>query len=57
MRISLSADELTGIAPELAVRRGREADEFYKRAFGAIELLRAGGTDEHEPARQSAGRR
>ena len=37
------------VAPELAVRRGRDAVEFYKRAFGATELHRAGGTDEHEP--------
>ncbi|HEY7836564.1 MAG TPA: RpiB/LacA/LacB family sugar-phosphate isomerase [Solirubrobacteraceae bacterium] len=37
------------IAPELAVRRGREAVEFYKRALGATELYRVGGTDEHEP--------
>ncbi len=37
------------IAPELAVRRGREAVEFYKRAFGAVEIQRAGGTDAHEP--------
>jgi ribose 5-phosphate isomerase B len=36
------------IAPELAVRRGREAVEFYKRALGATELYRVGGTDEHE---------
>ena len=36
------------IAPELSVRRGREAVEFYKEAFGASELHRAGGTDEHE---------
>ncbi len=37
-----------GIAPELAVRNGREAVEFYKRALGAVELQRAGGTDEHQ---------
>jgi PhnB protein len=36
------------IAPELAVRRGREAVEFYRAAFGAVELYRVGGTDEHE---------
>jgi PhnB protein len=30
------------------VRRGREAVEFYKRAFGAVEVYRVGGTDEHE---------
>jgi len=32
--------ERTCIAPLLNVRRGREAIEFYKRALGAIELLR-----------------
>jgi PhnB protein len=37
-----------GISPELSVRRGREAVEFYKAAFGAVELHRVGGTDEHE---------
>ena len=36
------------IAPQLAVRRGREAVEFYERALGAVELYRVGGTDEHE---------
>jgi PhnB protein len=30
------------------VRRGREAVEFYKAAFGAEEVYRVGGTDEHE---------
>jgi PhnB protein len=33
------------IAPQLSVRRGREAVEFYKRAFGAVETYRVGGTD------------
>jgi PhnB protein len=36
------------ISPQLAVRRGREAVEFYKAAFGAIEVHRVGGTDEDE---------
>ena len=36
------------VSPQLAVRRGRAAVEFYKAAFGAIELHRVGGTDEHE---------
>ena len=31
------------------MRRGREAIEFYKAAFGAVEVYRVGGTDEHEP--------
>ena len=30
------------------MRRGREAVEFYKAAFGAVEVYRVGGTDEHE---------
>jgi len=36
------------ISPELSVRRGRAAVEFYKAAFDATELHRVGGTDEHE---------
>jgi PhnB protein len=39
----------TGVSPELSVRRGREAVEFYQAAFGAVEVYRVGGTDEHEP--------
>jgi PhnB protein len=42
-----SADR-TAILPELAVRRGRAAVEFYKAAFGAVEVYRVGGTEEHE---------
>jgi PhnB protein len=36
------------IQPELSVRRGRAAVEFYKTAFGAEEVYRVGGTDDHE---------
>jgi PhnB protein len=36
------------VSPQLAVRRGREAIEFYRAAFGAQELYRVGGTDERE---------
>jgi PhnB protein len=36
------------VSAQLAVRRGREAVEFYKAAFGAVEVHRVGGTDEHE---------
>jgi PhnB protein len=36
------------IAPELSVRRGREALEFYGAAFGAEVIYRVGGTDENE---------
>ena len=35
------------MVPQLSVRRGREAVEFYERAFGAVEVYRVGGTDEH----------
>ena len=38
----------TSIVPQLAVRRGRAAVEFYKRAFGAAEVYRVGGTEDHE---------
>jgi PhnB protein len=34
--------------PQLSVRRGREAIEFYARAFGAVEIYRVGGTDDDE---------
>jgi PhnB protein len=37
-----------GVSPELSVRRGREAVEFYKDAFGAVEIYRVGGTEENE---------
>jgi PhnB protein len=34
------------VLPQLSVRRGRTAIEFYKAAFGAVEVYRVGGTDE-----------
>jgi PhnB protein len=36
------------VVAQLSVRRGREAVEFYKRAFGAVEVYRVGGTDTNE---------
>jgi PhnB protein len=36
------------VSPQLAVRRGREAVAFYEAAFGAVEVYRVGGTDEHQ---------
>jgi PhnB protein len=36
-----------GIQPQLSVRRGRAAVEFYRQAFGAIEVYRVGGTEEN----------
>jgi PhnB protein len=35
------------IVPELSVRGGRAAIEFYKAAFGAIEVYRVGRTDDN----------
>jgi PhnB protein len=40
--------EETSIVPQLSVRRGRAAVDFYKAAFGAVEDYRVGGTDDHE---------
>jgi PhnB protein len=37
----------TSISPQLSVRRGRAALDFYKAAFGAVEDHRVGGTDEN----------
>jgi len=37
-----------GVSAQLSVRRGREAVRFYAEAFGAREVYRVGGTDEHE---------
>jgi PhnB protein len=36
-----------GIQPQLSVRRGRAAVEFYRQAFGALEVYRVGGTDDN----------
>jgi len=47
-RKSSENEPLTILAPQLSVRRGREAIDFYKAAFGAAEVYRVGGTDDHE---------
>jgi PhnB protein len=36
---------VTAILAQLSVRRGREAVEFYRAAFGAVEVYRVGGDD------------
>ena len=36
---------MTAILPQLSVRRGQEAVEFYKAALGAVEIYRVGGDD------------
>lgn len=35
-----------GVSAQLSVRRGREAVDFYRAAFGAVEVYRVGGTDD-----------
>src|SRR4051794_10419101 len=35
-----------GVSPQLSVRRGRAAIDFYRDAFGAREVHRVGGTDD-----------
>jgi PhnB protein len=40
--------EQPAILPQLSVRRGRAAIDFYKAAFGAVEDYRVGGADDHE---------
>ena len=39
---------MAALQPQLSVRRGRAAVDFYRDAFGATELYRVGGNDEHE---------
>jgi PhnB protein len=36
------------LVPQLSVRRGRAAIEFYRSAFGAVEEYRVGGVDGDE---------
>ena len=38
---------MTEIVPQLSVRDGRAAVEFYCAAFDAVEVYRVGGTDDH----------
>jgi PhnB protein len=41
-------DERTRILPQLSVRRGRAAVQFYKAAFDAVEEYRVGGREDGE---------
>src|SRR5271170_5413739 len=41
----MSHDTKTSIAPMLSVRGGAKAVEFYKAAFGAVELFRIDAED------------
>jgi PhnB protein len=36
------------VQAQLSVRNGRAAVDFYKSAFGAAEVFRFGGTDDHK---------
>jgi PhnB protein len=35
------------VSPQLSVRRGRRAVEFYEAAFDAVEIYRVGGTEDN----------
>jgi PhnB protein len=52
---SESAAPKTSIAPMLSVRRGANAIEFYKAAFGASELFRVDSEDGAVVARLAVG--
>lgn len=39
-KVAMSSNEALSLAPLLSVRRGKEAIEFYKRAFSAQESFR-----------------
>ena len=43
-----SSDFGVVVAPQLSVRNGRAAVDFYRAAFGARELYRVGGVDGFE---------
>jgi len=42
---SMSANITTKVSPLLSVRRGAEAIDFYKAAFGAVEVFRVDAPD------------
>jgi PhnB protein len=44
-RVAADQPREASIVPQLSVRRGCDAVEFYKTAFGATEVYRVGGTD------------
>ena len=48
-----SKDHKTSIAPLLSVRKGAKAIEFYKAAFGAVEVFRVDAPDGAVVARLS----
>ncbi|MEO6499103.1 MAG: VOC family protein [Mucilaginibacter sp.] len=48
-------DFQTSIVPTLSVRNGPSAVEFYKNAFGAIEIMRISNSEEEIVAELSIG--
>jgi PhnB protein len=48
-------DNTTTIIPTLSLRNGAAAVEFYKKAFGAVELMRMDGEDGSVVAEMSIG--
>jgi PhnB protein len=43
-----SATPQPSLQSQLSVRNGRAAVDFYQAAFGAVEVYRFGGTDDHQ---------
>jgi len=50
-----SAGSRPSVAPMLSVRRGSDAVDFYKSAFGATEIFRIESPDGHVVARLAVG--
>jgi PhnB protein len=51
----MASDQTTAVVPMLSVRRGAEAIEFYKAAFGATELFRLDNERGEVVAQMSVG--
>jgi PhnB protein len=45
MAVNSAKTVLTSLAPWLSVRNGARAVEFYKSAFGAVEVFRLDGPE------------
>jgi PhnB protein len=53
--VTTGGDQRATVAPLLAVRKGKRAIDFYKTAFGAVELFRTVSEDGAVVARLSIG--
>jgi PhnB protein len=44
----MASENVPRVCAQLSVRSGRAAVDFYRDAFGAVEVYRVGGTDNHD---------